>query len=65
MPLSYSHLRYIYRMCTQMASICLVYLRLFLFSWGFFPQDKAEDSADVAEPLYMIDNARFDLVFPA
>ena len=33
----------------------------------FFPpsvpsQAEAEDSADVAEPLYMIDNARFDLV---
>ena len=38
---------------------------VFLFSWVFFSQDKAEDSADVAEPLYMIDNARFDLVFPA
>lgn len=31
------------------------------FIFSFF-QEKGEDSVDVAEPLYMIDNAKFDLV---
>ena len=33
-----------------------------LQGWIYFFQAEAEDSADVAEPFYMIDNAKFEMV---